>query len=265
MRSRKIFIIALAILIATTLVGCYISRGQKSQDVVAEEILISAATSLREALIEIESEYKKKNKTTITFNFGASGTLQRQIIGGAPCDLFISASKENMDTLEETGLIVPSSRKTLVGNTLTLIASKEKSESVTGIESLSGVEVGSISMGIPETVPSGKYAKESLENQGVWNQIQEKLVFGKDAKQVLDYVDTGNVDCGFVYQTDAMTLKTGRIICNMPQSSYSPILYQVALVKDSKQPVAATAFLEFLLTDFSINIFEKYGFVMLTE
>ncbi len=259
MAKSKIFIAVLLLFITITFEGCTGNLDEKSQGKVTE-ITVFAATSLTEALTEIQWEYNKNHNIRILFNFGASGTLQKQIQQEAPCDLYISASEENMDLLEETGYIVASSRKDLVGNTLSLIASKEKSKTITGLESLTESEVGSLSIGTPENVPSGKYARQSLENQGVWNRIQEKLVFGKDVKQVLEYVETGNVDCGLVYQTDAMVMKTGRIICDMPEDSHSPIIYQVALMRGSGQQVPAGDFLEFLLSDYSDRIFEKYGF-----
>lgn len=227
------------------------------------DVNISAAASLTDALGEIQQEYKKESNANLQFNFGASGTLQQQIQGGAPCDLFISASKANMDTLEDGGLIVKDSRKDLLGNKLTLIAAKEKAEAIKGYDALTTDEVASIAVGTPETVPAGKYAQQSLQTLGIWDQIQSKIVYGKDVKGVLEYVDTGNADCGFVYKTDAMLMNTGVVVMDMPEDSHDPIVYPAALIKDSAQQGAASKFYDFLQSDFSKGVFEKYGFTVL--
>lgn len=229
----------------------------------AVEINISAAASLTDALTEIQAAYAKQSNAILQFNFAASGALQKQIQEGAPCDLFISASESHMDTLEEAGLIVADSRKNLLGNALTLIASAEKASVVTGAESLTRADIESISIGTPDSVPAGKYAQQSLESLGVWDQIQDKIVFARDVRQVLEYVDTGNVDCGLVYKSDALMLETGVVIGDLPEDSHSPIVYPAALIKEAAQRDSAMAFFEYLQTDSAKDIFEQYGFTVL--
>lgn len=224
---------------------------------------ISAAASLSEALIEIQTEYAKESNDTLQFNFAGSGSLQKQIQEGAPCDLFISASKAHMDTLEGAGFINTESRKDMLGNTLTLIASKEKADVVKGKDSLTSANVESISIGEPETVPAGKYAQQSFESLKISDEVKDKIVLAKDVKQVLEYVETGNVDCGLVYKSDAMLLETGIIVEDMPAGSHDPIIYPAALIKDAEQLEAAADFYEFLQTDYTKAVFEKYGFVVL--
>jgi molybdate transport system substrate-binding protein len=229
----------------------------------AVEINISAAASLTDALTEIQTEYAKESNAVLQFNFGASGALQKQIEEGAPCDLFISASKANMDALEEAGLIVPDSRKDILGNTLTLIAAAEKADAIKGYEALTSADVASISIGTPESVPAGKYAQQALQNLEIWDQVQSKIVYAKDVKQVLEYVDTGNVDCGLVYKTDALAMKTGTTVMDLPEDSHDPIVYPAALIKASAQSEAAVKFYDFLQTDYAKGVFEKYGFTVL--
>lgn len=229
----------------------------------AVEINISAASSLTDALTEIQKEYSKESNAVLQFNFGASGALQKQIEEGAPCDLFISASKANMDPLEQAGLIVADSRKDILGNTLTLIVSKEKADLIRDCEALTSADAASISIGTPESVPAGKYAQQALQNLGVWDKILDKIVYAKDVKQVLEYVDTGNVDCGLVYKTDALAMKTGVAVMDLPEDSHDPIVYPAALIKDSAQTEAAAKFYDFLQSDYAKSVFEKYGFTVL--
>lgn len=251
-----------------TMMGC---GGQTSEEEArtggspsdeAIEINISAASSLTDALTEIQKEYAKESNAILQFNFGASGTLQKQIEEGAPCDLFLSASKANMDALEQGGLIVSDSREDLLGNTLTLVTSAEKADLIQGYKALASDAAASIAMGTPESVPAGKYAQQALQNLGLWDQIQDKLIFGKDVKQVLEYVDSGNVDCGLVYKTDALAMKTGVVVMDLPEASHDPIVYPAALIKDSAQPEAAAKFYDFLKGGKAQEIFKKYGFAV---
>lgn len=229
----------------------------------AVEVNISAAASLTDALNEIKEEYAKESNAILQFNFAASGTLQKQIQEGAPCDLFISASKSHMDMLDEEGLIDQDSRQDLLGNALTLIAVAEKKDLIKDENALTTADVESIAIGTPESVPAGKYAQQAMESLGMWDQVQDKLMFAKDVRQVLEYVDTGNADCGLVYSSDAKLLETGVIVGDLPEDSHDPIVYPAALIKDSAQPEAAKAFYEFLQTDYAKGVFEKYGFSVL--
>lgn len=267
MNKKLSFILVLLMIFSIALTGCtkQEKKVNESQDPSDEavEINISAAASLTDALTELQTDYAKKSNAKLMFNFGGSGALQQQIQEGAPCDLFLSASKENMDNLEKAGLIVKETRKDLLGNTLTLIASKDKKGKIKDEKSLLNDDVKSISIGVPESVPAGKYAKESFQNLGTWDKIQSKLILSKDVRQVLEYVDSGNVDCGIVYKSDALLLKTGSIVNDLPEDSHSKIVYPAAIMKDAKQTRAAKAFYKFLQSDQAKNVFEKYGFKVL--
>lgn len=268
MIRRISFILAALMIITFTLTGCggqdeEAAPAPKGPTDEAVEINVSAAASLTDALTEIQKEYAKESNATLQFNFAASGALQKQIEEGAPCDLFISASKANMDALEQAGLIVSDSRKDMLGNTLTLVASAEKAAAVKGYEDLTSAEVTSISIGTPESVPAGKYAQQALQNLGIWDQTQGKVIYAKDVRQVLEYVDTGNVDCGLVYKSDTLAMETGVVVMDIPEDSHDPIVYPAALIKDSAQSEAAAKFYEFLKTDYAKGVFEKYGFTVL--
>lgn len=267
MMKKISYILVLLMLVTFVFAGC----GDQNKDAPAAEgptdeaveINISAASSLTDALTEIQAEYAKESNAKLLFNFAASGALQKQIEEGAPCDLFISAAKSNMDTLEGEGLIVADSRKDILGNTLTLIAASEKADVVKGYETLTNGQIASISIGTPDSVPAGKYAQQSLENLAIWDQIKDKIVYAKDVKQVLEYVDSGNADCGLVYQSDALAMKTGVVVMDMPENSHDAIVYPAALIANSAQGEAAAKFYEFLQSDYAKGVFEKYGFTVL--
>lgn len=259
--KRKILMVGAIVLALCVFSGCAEDKGNTSE-VTRKTVNISAAASLTEALNEIQVLYNKNSSDVVQFNFGGSGSLQKQIQEGAPCDLFISASAKNMDNLEKEGLIEESTRKDLLGNTLTLISSKEKAGQVK-LDALESDDVQSVAIGEVETVPAGNYAKQTLEAMGVWEAVQLKSVFAKDVKQVLEYVDTGNADCGFVYKSDALQLKTGVIVSDVPSTDHEPIVYPAAMMKNAKEKEAAENFYAFLETKETKDIFGKYGFVVL--
>lgn len=246
--------------IAACAAGC----GAKKEEVKTEPVnlTISAAASLQDASAELKTLYEKQHSNvTLTFNLAASGTLQKQIEEGAPSDLFISAGKTQVDTLQQKGLLIDSTRKDLLGNELVLIGGKDSK--LTAFNDLNTTSVGKISIGTPETVPAGKYAKDVLTKLGLWDQLQSKMVLAKDVRQVLTYVETGNVDAGLVYRTDAITSNNIKIIAAAPAGSSEPIVYPMAIVKSTKYQKEAEAFEAFLTSDDAVKVFEKYGFKVL--
>lgn len=258
---KKILSVALALVLALSMIimtGCGGSEEEEKA-----EVTVLAAASLTDALDEIIAEYEKDADCTITPSYAGSGDLVQQIEGGAPCDIFISASKSNMDQLEEGGYIDTDTRQDMLVNTLTLISTIEKKDVVT-MDSLTSDEVGTIALGEPETVPAGKYATQVLDNLNITSQLTDKIVYAKDVRAVLDYVETGNADCGFVYRTDALMMddEKGVIIGDVDESLHDAIVYPAAILKDAPQADFAADFYEFLQSDFAKEVFEKYGFTV---
>lgn len=260
---KKALTLVTAIILAMSmmlLAGC----GGSDEDTAEKpEVTVLAAASLTDALDEIIAEYEKDADATITPSYAGSGDLVQQIEGGAPCDIFISASKANMDQLEEEDLIDTDTRQDLLLNTLTLIATAEKKDVVT-MDNLTSGEVGTIAVGEPETVPAGKYASQVFDNMNIADQISGKIVYAKDVRAVLNYVETGDADCGFVYRTDALLLdeESGAIIGDVDSSLHDNIVYPAAILKDAPQADAAADFYEFIQSDFAKEVFEKYGFTV---
>ena len=257
---KKILSIALAIILAISMIAM---SGCGSSEEETTEITVLAAASLTDALDEIIAEYEKDANVTILASYAGSGDLAQQIEGGVPCDIFISASKSNMDQLEESGYIDTETREDMLINTLTLISTIEKKASVT-MDALTSDEVGTIAVGQPETVPAGKYATQALDNLGITSQLTDKIVYAKDVRAVLDYVETGNTDCGFVYRTDALMMdaEKGVIIGDVNENLHDAIVYPAAILTDAPAGNAAADFFQFLEGDFAKSVFEKYGFTV---
>ncbi len=224
-------------------------------------LTISAAVSLKDAMEEIRNDYKRMHpELTIDFNFGGSGSLQQQISNGAPVDLFFSAAEDKFGTLVKEGHILVEDHMDLLSNELVLVVPKGET-TVQNFNDLLKDEIQQISIGTPETVPAGKYAKESFEQMGLWDGLQNKMVYAKDVRQVLSYVETKNVEAGIVYQTDALSSDQVEIIATADSATHTPIIYPVGIVQESKQYDAAKDFYSYLQTDEAKEVFMKYGFI----
>lgn len=259
---RKIFrywpLLASVLLLATA--GC---AGRPAAEPLP--LTVSAAASLTDALNELIALYQEKNPSVkITPNYAGSGALQRQIEEGAPADLFISAAPRHMDALQEKGLLLEGTRIDLLGNTMVLIA-REELQGVDSFADLPADSVRKIALGEPDSVPAGRYAKETLTYQGLWDKLQPKYVFGKDVRQVLTWVEGGDADVGLVYLTDAKLAPTIPVVATAPEGSHAPILYPAAVIKDSLAAAAAEDFLTFLSGAEAATVFERYGFTVLAR
>ena len=225
------------------------------------ELTISAAASLKDAMTEIQSTYEEEYpEATLKFNFGGSGSLQQQISQGAPVDLFFSAADDKFDLLVEEGSIAKEDGLDLLGNELVLVVPKDSQSGITTFQDLAKAEVEQISIGTPESVPAGKYAKESLEKLDVWKDVETKVVYAKDVRQVLSYVETGNVSAGIVYKTDALVSDKVSIVASADPATHTPIIYPVGIIKDSEHYEAAKEFYSYLQSEDALKVFEEYGF-----
>ncbi|MGG3449967.1 molybdate ABC transporter substrate-binding protein [Domibacillus aminovorans] len=232
-----------------------------SENMETVELTVSAAASLKDAMTAIQSAYKKEHpEVELKFNYGASGALQQQISQGAPVDLFFSAAEDKFDQLVDSGDIAKEDGVDLVGNELVLVVPKEEQSIIESFHDLAKEEVDKISIGTPESVPAGNYAKESLEKMDVWKNVESKVVYAKDVRQVLSYVETGNVGAGIVYKTDALISDKVNIIATADPGTHTPIIYPAGIIKDSKHYEETKDFYSYLQSDEAMKVFRDYGF-----
>jgi molybdate transport system substrate-binding protein len=225
------------------------------------EILVSAAASLQDSIKEVIAEYNKANpRIKISFNFGSSGALQQQIEQGAPVDIFISAGNKQITALLDKQLIERSSKVSLLSNSMVVIVPTDSKLALPSITELSKPDFAKIAIGDAEAVPAGSYAKEMLIFYKIWDTIQPKLIFTKDVRQVLSYVESGNVDAGFVYLTDALTSAKSKIALKGDSASHLPIEYPAGIVASTKHSKEANELLNYLKGKEATDIFKKYGF-----
>jgi molybdate transport system substrate-binding protein len=185
--------------------------------------------------------------------------LQQQIEQGAPVDIFISAANKQVDALESKKLLLVGTRQKLLTNQLVLVTPKDE-KNVKKIQDLTQTNIFRIAMGEPNSVPAGFYAEEVMKYYKILDRIQSKIIYAKNVRQVLSYVETGNVNAGFVYLSDAKTSGKIRLVEVFPKSSHTPIVYPIAVLRDSKNPKIAKEFSQFLFNPSAKKVFNKYGF-----
>jgi len=224
-------------------------------------LTVSVAASLQDAIAEAEAAYKQA-EPTVDFrnNFGSSGTLAQQVEQGAPTDVFLSAAAKPVDDLEARGLIVAGTRRNLLRNALVLIAPPDSS--LKDFQGLMDPSIRLIALGDPASVPAGQYGRQTLTALHLFDQLSKKFVLGKDVRQVLTYVETGNADAGLVYATDAQISSKVRVVATAPESAHAPIVYPVAIVKGSHSEAAARKFVDYLASPAAQAIFQKHGFTI---
>ena len=259
--KRKQFLSLGLTLLVTLVTACNASTSSQ-QGASQVTLTVSVASSVQDVMKVIQPLFQKENpKIDIIYNFGSSGSLQQQIEQGAPVDVFISAAPKQMNALQQQELLLTETRKNLLENSVVLVTPKDETETVT-FETLVTTNLDKVALGDPSSVPAGQYGKEVLTSLKAYDKLTPKLVFGKDVRQVLFYVETGNVDAGIVYRTDAKISDKVKVVAKAPQGSHSPIVYPIAVIKDSKHPDEAKEFVDFLLSEKAAQVFEEYGFNM---
>ena len=231
----------------------------------AEELLVFAAASLKNALDQADAAYEKETGTKVVASYAASGPLAKQIENGAPADLFISADTNWMDYVAARKLIKPATRSNLLGNKLVLVGPKEgapKVEIKPGFDLARLIGDRRLAIGDPASVPAGTYGKAALTKLGLWDSVQGKLAPTSDVRQALALVSRGEAPLGIVYRTDVAADPGVTVVAEFPADSYPPVLYPIALLATTSKP-EADRFLAWLHSSAAAGYFTKQGFSML--
>ena len=230
------------------------------------ELTIYAAASLRDALTELTPALERASGAGVRFNFGSSGDLARQIVAADQADVFFSADEGELDRVAAAGLVEPGTRRTLLSNQLVVIepvdgapsAFREPFEPV----QLLGPDVGLLSLGDPDTVPAGKYARAWLEQRGLWARVQPHVLPGVDVRAALAAVESGAVRAGIVYRTDAARSSRVRVVFAVPLAEGPPIAYPLAVLAQRPNAREAVLLAEALSSEAALAVFTRHGFVV---
>jgi molybdate transport system substrate-binding protein len=232
---------------------------------VGAELMVQAAASLSDAMKEIGSAYEKESGDKVQFNFGASNMLARQIEEGAPADLFFSADEAKMEGLEKKGLLMAGTRRSLLSNVLVIVVPTDAKMLPKTAADLSKPEYKKIALAETQTVPAGIYAREYLQKIGLWDTLKDKVVPTENVRAALAAVESGNVEAGFVYKTDAMISRKVKVAMEISGADAPRISYPLAVLKNSRTPENAKKFAEYLAGPKSKAVFEKFGFIVTSK
>ena len=256
-RNRYIFAFCFILCCMLIVNACNVqNKAQK------EQVIVSAAASLNVFLDEAVAQFEEEHpEIDVNINYGSSGALQKQIEQGAPVDLYLSASQQQMDKLKEQELILQSDR--LVQNSLVVIAPKglhAYQASPDLAQWLQQVNPEYIAIGEPGSVPAGVYAKQALEFKQIWNDWENRFVYSKDVRQVLTYVEQKNAAAGIVYASDALSSNQVDIVYEIPEAWHDAIIYEIGIVENTAHKEAALKLYQYLLQDKMNSMYKSYGF-----
>ncbi len=222
-------------------------------------VRLSVAASMTDAFKELVKTFQASNPhITVIANYASSGSLAKQIVQGAPADLYVSANQKWMAYLVEKEKIVPYTVHVFAYNTLVFVGKKEiRLNRLQDIRALSRIAIGS-----PKSVPVGQYAAQALRVAGIYDELaaDHKLVMAKDVRQALLYADRGEVDGAFVYRTEARLARNGAILLTVPDGHHDSIVYPLGLTKDGTKNSEAQALWNYLKSAEAFAVLARYGF-----
>ena len=227
-------------------------------------LTVSAAISLTNVLEEVGQAFRSGTATEVRFNFAGSNVLARQIIDGAPADVFVSADEAQMRLAEEAGAIVSETKMDLLGNRLSIVVSQE----INGLADVDGLlraDVKRIAIADPEAVPAGVYARQYLRAAGLWDRVRAKTVPVANVRAALTSAENGSVQAAIVYESDAVAAKSARLAFVVTDPRAPRIVYPAAVTKTSRHRADAERFLAFLRGRIASGLFRKYKFIPLAE
>ncbi|MEQ8174373.1 MAG: molybdate ABC transporter substrate-binding protein [Syntrophomonadaceae bacterium] len=265
-KARIILAALLSLILLCSVAACSKKDANTTAPAQKASLTVSAAASLKDSMDEVKANYAKENpNVTVTINYGASGTLEQQIEQGADVDVFISAATKQIDQLKTKGLTMDDTIKNLLGNKLVLIVPSDSKANITDFSGVTGEGIKKLALGEAKSVPAGQYAEEVFTKLNILDQVKGKAVYGKDVKEVLTWVATGNADAGVVYATDAKTSDKVKVVAVAADGTHTPIVYPATVIKTSKNADVAKAFMAYLSGPQAKAVFEKYGFTVLAK
>ncbi|WBV45153.1 molybdate ABC transporter substrate-binding protein [Pseudoroseomonas cervicalis] len=228
---------------------------------------VFAAASLTDAMRALAEAWRGQGRPAPRFSFAASSALARQMEQGAPADLFASADEPWMDYVQQRGLIVEATRRSVLANRLVLVAPADSRlapleiTAQTDLLALAG-EGGRIATGDPSNVPVGQYARAALGWMGQWERVAPRLARADNVRSALLLVERGEAPLGIVYATDAAASRGVKTLGTFPAGSHPPITYPFALARRAEGDATARDFLAFLTGEAAAPVYRRFGFAV---
>ncbi|WLR48499.1 molybdate ABC transporter substrate-binding protein [Halobacillus litoralis] len=245
--------------ISCSMILLFLCSCASSSDSSETTVRIAAAASLKDVMEKLTPLFEEQYEIEIETIYGGSGKLARQIEQGAPVDAFLSADLRWIELLKKQNLVEKDTYIEFATNRIVLISDDSKNRLNT-IQELRLKENEQLAVGNPDSVPAGTYTKQALERIQLWGRLKDKVVFGSDVRQVLAYVESGQVDYGFVYASDAMISDQVTSLTQVAPTLHDSIIYPGIVISKSRTKEQGQQFLTFLTSDRATEIFKAYGF-----
>lgn len=260
MKLQRLFVLFSSIIILCFWLG---SCSEHSQKLKAVSLYIGSAGVFRDALLEVSTLYQHKAPNVVTSYVFAGGSLLRQKVEkGEPFDVYLVASPRPMDILQSKGLISPETRRNFMSNQVVLITSTESPLKISSFKDLTSDRIKTVAIGT-ERLDIGRYSKEILANLGIFEILKRKVVWADlDVREILRAVETKQADVGITFLTEAKLSHDVKVVAIAPPNTHQSIVTTMAVLKQSKHPQEATALINFINSEKSRAIFEKYGFTI---
>ncbi|GGJ89690.1 molybdate ABC transporter substrate-binding protein [Lentibacillus kapialis] len=251
--------VTFAFLIISTM---FIAGCSSEQNTDETTLPVAAASSLSGTLSELKKAFESEHRDiTLTLNYEASGKLSQQIRSGAPVDVFLTSDPKWMDRLAQEDAIVADTRIDFAQNSLVFVSSRNKSISASQLSDLPNMEVEQIAIGSPDSVSAGKYAKQAMTASGIWDNLEDRLIYTNNAQQTLTYIESGRAEFGIVCASDLTQSDLIKEIFPVDKALHEPIQYQAAVTSTSSTMEASKEFNQFLKTDKAQSILRENGFM----
>ena len=238
--------------------------GYSAQVFADEKLVVFAAASMKTALDAAAAKFHQTGGPEVSLSYGGSLGLARQLIAGAPADVFVSADEPSMDAAAEGKAIKPDTRVDFLRNHLVVVAPKIAALDKLTLDAdafAAALASSKLATGEVKTVPVGRYAKESLTKLKLWDVVEPKLAMTDNVRAALEFVARGEAALGIVYATDAVSEPRVKVVAKFPDDSHAPIVYPIAIAAGSKNP-DAEKFVAFLRSPAAAELFEGQGFEM---
>jgi molybdate transport system substrate-binding protein len=223
-------------------------------------LLVAAASDLQFAFTEVGALYQEKSGQEVSFTFGSTGNLTSQIENGAPFDIFAAANVAFVERLAEQGLIIPDTQQLYAQGRIVLAVNRAAGLSATELNDLLDPSISRVAIANPAHAPYGQAAQEALQQAGIWEDIQPKLVLGENIRQALQFVQTGDAQAGIVALSVADTPEVSYTL--LEAGLHQPLNQALAVIKGTPREAAARTFIEVVNSPEGRQIMKKYGFLL---
>jgi molybdate transport system substrate-binding protein len=224
-----------------------------------DTVVVSAASDLATALPALSAAFLAETGIAVTATIGASGMLARQILNGAPVDVFASADASWVDREESAGRAVPGTRATYAHGELALVLAPRLARRAATVTDLASEEFGRIAIANPAFAPYGRAARQALERSGTWDVVQPRIIVSEHVRQALEYVLSGNVDAAIVARA---LVAEPTLWFPVPAELYEPLPQDVVVIRGAAHERAARRFVEFLIAGTGRDVLRSYNFVV---